>query len=666
MTSEKSTPKKIKSLKAQKPYNVMLSRQENEQPIIEIPLRKNKTLEITNLKLSVFDSKGIKLAVPMNDVRSITPLNKKKIRIQYYTHIQNVKYGAIPKRKYVDYDLEKPKVSALQLCHKIKNEHEKLNTFSKNDKGLLLLQPQEHIVITYQDVDTSEGKGMLCVTNVGLALETDKGIIFDVPYERMLLVTDHKKDKIRVLWQNSQAFPQNLKHSFDFKIPKKLDRSTASSVIRQEFANWRQQSGWEFVQLEKKYGNISYDELYNLARSKNPEIERYFFLHAIHTFGFLSPDFTFQDTGVIGCCKLAGLDVSLIADVSPEELEQRKESRQKCDLYEKLLQERKLHIDEVESMEKDCKNTEDFKKLQDTKDYKEHRNAITELEQQDIFKNWESYRLKIHANSIQAVERRSRIIYKKWCETHYPLQNFTDWYDDKWITYLLEKLNTPQGHDPVIPDTTLTYDFVSDALKNRNRNRTTLSNFAAPEDIPPEQVWNNCWYDKKHKMYYVADDNMTENLSKHAESDPDHSQTMMGRRVWGFAEDQVEMFCGFPSIKHDTSRDTDEYDNVTTVISTGEILRVLMYKTRNYILPILKDEDITEEMALKYGNLIYQSAEMKCLPRHDGTGFWGSPKLLEFFAKKYSFADIPLNEVVRRNLFTIEIGPCLNAQIPMA
>ena len=160
------------------------------------------------------------------------------------------------------------------------------------------------------------------------------------------------------------------------------------------------------------------------------------------------------------------------------------------------------------------------------------------------------------------------------CETHHPLQNFTDWYDDKWITYLLEKLNTPQGHDTVNPGATLTHDLLSDELKDRNRNRTTLSNFAAPEDIPPEDVWNNCWYDKRHKMYYVADDNMTENLSNHANSDPDHSQTMMGRRVWGFAEVQVDMFCGFPSIKHDTGYDSDEYYDITTVRSTGEILRV--------------------------------------------------------------------------------------------
>jgi len=206
---------------------------------------------------------------------------------------------------------------------------------------------------------------------------------------------------------------------------------------------------------------------------------------------------------------------------------------------------------------------------------------------------------------------------------------------------------------------------LSDRLKIRNRNRTTLSNFAAPEDIPPEQVWNNCWYDKKHKMYYVADDNMTENLSKHAESDPDHSQTMMGRRVWGFAEDQVEMFCGFPSIRHDTGDESDEYDNVVIVRSTGEIIRVLMYKTRNYILPILKDEDITEEMATKYGSLIYHSAEMSLLPILDGRGFWGSPKLLEFFAKKYSFADIPLNELVRRTLASIEAYLSFDPRAPI-
>ena len=72
----------IISLKGDKPYVNMLAPQVNEREIITLPLKKKQTMEITNIKLSVHDSKKIKFSTLMINVRSITPIKKDKIKIQ--------------------------------------------------------------------------------------------------------------------------------------------------------------------------------------------------------------------------------------------------------------------------------------------------------------------------------------------------------------------------------------------------------------------------------------------------------------------------------------------------------------------------------------------------------------------------------------------------------
>ena len=661
--TESFTPKTIKSLKAQKPYYVMLARQENEKPIIEIPLKKHKTMEITNLKLAVFDSKNIKLRIPVQNIRSIVPLKKDKIRIQYYEQVQNNDPIVTFKRKYVDYDLEKPELSALQLCHKIKSGHERLNTWSKNDKGLLLLQPQEHIVITYRDVKTNKGRGLLYVTNVGLSLETDEGIVFDVPYEHIMLVTDHKKDKIRILYKDYPEEHDMRKHSFDFKLPKKLDRNTASSLIRKEFGDWRKKNGWEFVQLQKKFGELSYDELYNLIIIENPDYIKYMNLHVEHTFGFHALKFSLLDFDIIQSCKLAGLDIDVIKDISAEELQYRKEAQEYEVQYRKLYIKAKMYKDELEILEKTCQSADDFKKLHKSKEYTKLQDMIKEIESNPILADADERVAEFVGKALQAFDRRVRKIYDEWCKNN-PLQEFADEYDYKWISYLLQKLNTTQGHKPL--DTgKLSYDILQEELNVMDRNKTTLANFSAPDGIPQEHIWNNCWYDESHKIYYTQDDNLDERLQNKADSDPDHSQTMIGRRVWGFAEDQVEMFCGFPSVKVDSGYDDDEDFQVTYVRDTGKPLTQKEYRTRNLILPILREADMNEEMAVKYGSLSYQATEIRCSIKPSGSFGWLTPRLLKLYGDRFGFATIPINERVRRALFSVECYLSFDVQAPL-
>ncbi len=638
----------------------MLARQENERSIIEIPLKKEKTMEVTNLKLSVFDSKNIKLSIPIQNIRSISPLKKDKIRIQYHEKIQNATYQNVFKRKYIDYSLDKPTISALQLCHKIKTDHEKLNTWGKNEHGLLIMQPQEHVVVTFDDVNTSKGKGLLYVTNVGLALETSEGIIFDVSYEQFLLVTDHKKDSIRVIWKDFEDQPDFMKHSFDFKLSKKLDRSTASSLIKSEFSQYRKKTGYDFIQLEKKYGNLSHEELYNLRKTDNPEFTKYISLHVPHTYGYNAIKFSQLEGGDIIACKLAGLDVDIIKNISEEEKTQRKEANQHYDYYNKIQKEIKLHKDELERLEKTCNSADEFKKMKNSKEYKTVQKSIDELYQNNPeIENHDEFMNIIIGNALTSSDKKTKIIYDEWCKK-YPLENFTDDYDDKWIHYLLEKLNTVQGHDP-ISSTLLTYDKLYEELKVRDRNRMTLSNFAAPDGIPAEHIWNNCWYDEKYKIYYVQDDNLSEKLQDKADSDPDHSQTMIGRRVWGFAEDQITMFCGFPSVKVDTPN-KDHLSQVTIERKTGKLITYNVSKIRNFILPVLRDEDINDEMAEKFGALSYRTTEIQCCIEPCGDFAWLTPKMLKLYGKRFNFAEIPINERVRRAIYAVECDGRFNVQ----
>ncbi len=643
----------------------MLARQEDEHSIIEVPLKKKKTLEVTNLKLSVFDSKNIKLVIPIQHVRSISPQKKDKIRIQFYEQRPNKIYGSVLHRRYVDYDLDQPEISAQQLCYKILQEHERINTWGKNDHGLLIMQPQEHIVITYSDVKTSKGTGLFYVTNVGLALETAEGIVFDVPYERFILVTDHKKDKIRIIWKDFEAQPDMWKHFFDFTMPKKLDRNTASSLIRSEFARYRKKIGFEFVQLEKKYGNMGYEDLYNLSKTNNPEFGRYLDLHVEHTFGFRTSEFALLDARKIFTCKLAGLNINLITNISDEEMTQRKESREYWINHNKIQREVKLHKDELERLEKTCKNADDFKKLKNSPEYTDVQKTLDDLYgNHPELENHDEVMSNILGNALTASDRRTKIIYDEWCK-NMPLENFTEEYDDKWISYLLEKLNTKQGHDPIgINNMILNYEKLQEEIKIRDRNRTTLANFAAPENIPAEHIWNNCWYDEKHKIYYVQDDNLDERLQNKADSDPDHSQTMIGRRVWGFAEDQVTMFCGYPSVKA-ASGEEDYLDQVTVDRKTGKPLTETVYKIRNFILPILREEDINDEMAEKSGKLLYRATEIQCCIRSSGIFGWFTPKMLKLYGKRFNYAEIPIDERVRRAIFAVQCDGRFDVQAPL-
>ena len=366
-----------KSLKPQKTYNdIMLARQEQEREIITVPLRKKEILEITSVKLSVYDSKNIKLSVPVFNVRSITPIKKDKIKIQFYEPKILSNGNTIQKRKYLEYKLEKSDFTAMHVCRKILKEYERLNSRSANRYGFLLLHGWEHIVSVYHDTKTNKGTGLLYVTNAGLVLETDEGVIFDVPYQYVELVTDHKK-KVRIVWREPWNSYNNFR--FDLQMDKKTDRDVVRIQIRDAFVRYRKKIGHEFIELEKKYESISYDEIYNLINTRNPEYQRYLLLHVGHTFGYVSPKFETSDSQNIVTCKLAGYDLDIISDISEEEAVQRKKS---LDFSVKTVQGNKKwkELEDVQlEMESQCSDKDEFAKLSKSKEYKKIISAKDDL-----------------------------------------------------------------------------------------------------------------------------------------------------------------------------------------------------------------------------------------------------------------------------------------------
>jgi len=357
----------------------MLAVQANESTIIIVTLKKNRTLEVTTQRLAVHDSKSIKLGLAFSDIRSITPLKKDKIRIQFYKEKQLSNGNIILERKYADYTFDNSEFSAQQVCHKIKSEYERLSTWSKNEHGVLIMQPHEHILDVFDNTKTNQGEGLFYITNVGVALETHEGVVYDVSYDKIKLFTRIKNNKIRIVWEEHGTIFKEFK--FDFAIDKKLNRDGIMKMLNDAFQGYRKKTGFIFVQLEEKFSKISPDEMYTLTTSQNPEFDEYLRLHVSHTFGFRSHWFTEHDKKIIRACKIAGISVDLIKDIPDDEMQQRRNALEYEVKYLKYLDSLKIYTDSLDRMEKQCSDVSDLKKIQNTKEYMEISKSIDKLKE---------------------------------------------------------------------------------------------------------------------------------------------------------------------------------------------------------------------------------------------------------------------------------------------
>ncbi len=625
----------------------MLALMPGEIQIMEVPLKKNKTLSASNTRIVVYGNDGMTFAAPIETVRSVTPIKKDAVRIQHYSQ----KADGSAKREFSDYKLHDSKYSAAQVCHKIVREYEKLETFATNAKGLLILKPHEHIITTYSDAKTNQGKGLLYVTNLGIALEVpDEGVVCDVPFENFSLVTALKKKKIRIVWYEGSS-----KFKFDFEIG--AGRDDIMSMMQNALDQHRTNTGYHFLQLEQKYSKLTPDEFYALAQSANPEFFDYLRRHAIHTFGFYAVKFTDGDESVIMACKMLGYPIEMISDISDEEMNQRKTTYDSALRYTNFIAEWRGQKAELDSLEKQCSTADDLKVLQKTEKYKKIQESMDSLcRENSEFGDYGAYKMELQASAwgLQADDRRSQIIYEKWCESN-PLPDISDdVYDESWVRYLSEKLNNSKGRNPLVTSHPH-FEHLQDDIKTKNRNASTLEMFTAPEGIPDEDIYNNCWHDRRSKMWYVQNDNLNEHLRNAAVSDPDHSQHVCGRRVWGFSEDVVEMFCGLPavSVQYD---EKDYYYRVKVSRRTGREVNYLSKAILPFILPILREEDVTEERASHNGKWVRETSALAYSVDSTGSELNRTPKEYELYCKKWGFVHLPIAERVRRAVFSVMSG----------
>lgn len=667
MTENHTDTNPIKSLKRNTHYNSMLALVQHEKEIVILPLKKKKTMEITNLKLSIHNSKKFKSSILMSNVRSITAQKKDKIRIQFYERKVLSNGITIFKRKYVDYSLEKNDFSATHICKKIQKEVESPDTKSTNRYGFLMMQEMEHIIEAYPNIKTNKGIGLLYITNVGVYLETDEGVEFDVSYDHISLITDHKK-KVRILWQEPWNSRNNFK--FDFEMNKKLDSNVIRIQIQNAFSSYRKKIGHEFIQLDQRYSKLSYDEMFSLVNVRNPEFKKYLQLHVNHTFGSSTPNFDALDLQDLLSCKLLGYDLELIRDISEEEKTQRKESLEFFTQLTKYNKKQKELYDVQLEMESTCKDKDSFIELRKSKKYINILSALDDLKNNpeistlDTIDDFEEKKLIHTATALRAHDKRTISLYQKWSKD-VPLIKSEDEYDSAWMNHLIQQLNCEHGLVETF-GSTITLNDLQDGMKIRDRNVTTLSSFVKPEDIADEDIYNNCWHDRTNKIWYVYDDNLDERLKEQAISDPDLSQGMLGRRVWGFGEDQVVMFAGFPSIVLKGSAvEEDTLDSVTCDRETGINSTYLSTKMRSFILPILKETDITEELMNSFGSFTLQTEAMLYCIGSEGGREWMTPQMHKFYTKKYNLAEIAIAERVRRAIFASKTGGWFYAKTPL-
>ena len=622
--------------------------------ITSIPIQDNKTLEVTSSMIKIYKDKETTWAITIDSVRSIKPTDA-GICIHY---IDDDEPNPI-KCERETFNLATKKITAEEICQKIFKELVSQKILPKNDKGLLYIRPDEHIISTYSNVSIDNEIGLLYITNKGIVHETDHEISIDLSFEHITFIKDNKKG-ITIGWDHALPYLNDPILYFEIILPKSIDRGKLFLLIREHFTNFESNGKYNFLKMDKYYSNLTQNELYKLIKSENKKFFRYIKMHTRFTFGDFSPYFSEMESKLIIACKLQKWNINLIADKTTAEERQRIFTQRHIRLSKFIKKGLGPYKKDMEQLAKDDSNSD---KVRDR--LKQDVDFLTLHEKlDDIRDNNQDLVLvgacinKGRAESMRYYDKRVEILYKKWCKK-VPLQKFTNEYDDEWIYYLLDKLNTPLGHDPIDPNC-IEYRRIIDLLENRDGTRALLEDFSPPPNTKKKNIYNNCWYDEKQKMWYL-DDNVSETLQRVSDSDPDKSYRTIGRYVWGFKKSKVKLFCGFPSV---ICKTPGEDTNVTISISrnTGQLVRQRFQEYINYILPVVGDKDSNPEMEAKLGEMIYQSTDFQNTIHPTGTSMIHTPKLLKFACKRFGFADLPLNERVRRGVFSVQTGLFFNPE----
>ncbi len=556
-----------------------------EQIIIKTTLNDNEVLVITNKRVRVYNNRVIRLDLDLDEVIAITP-RENSITIHYIRE----NYGSNPvKCDMAAYDLVGRRFTSLQLCSKIFKELLRPVLFTENER-YLCLEPDEYIEEMYKDSLKIKDHGTLYITNFRIIFEADVGALYSLSFELVSYVGIYRNG-IDVQWDYPLAnFYDPIRH-FRIALPKDVDRNSVSLLIKQQFAGYDLTGDSTFAELNEYYSNLEREELYKLAREEDKDLDNYITNCIKFVFGVSSPIFLSLDKKLILACKLHGWDIDLVSTLTREEINQRIFAKRIELIYDFLIENLDT-IQNVKPLDGPIWSGPGYVPTQDIRDLEVLAMSVRLFIHNPEISERERNENRAHAEALRYYDKRVAILYKEWCE-NVPLPDFTDECDDEWIKYLLKRSDNPRGRAP-INENVLEHNLLEEKLIERDKNRITLANFSTPDDIPERDIYNNCWYDKHDEMWYIQDDNLPEHMYDIIDWDPDKSEQMIGRRVWGIQKYKVEMFCGYPCLKF--LREDTQYLPIATSRKTGQHSRLRIEKIGYYAIPILRDTDITSRM----------------------------------------------------------------------
>ena len=619
---------------------------------------KDGTLEVTNKRLGYYSPDKLHWQIPLYSIRSISPVKNKGIRIQVTMQQEGIDTRD---RRQIEL-IVKDDRSVQQICHDIIDSLAEKHIIPQNEYGLLYLQPNEHVISVFDSCKTNQGTGKLYITDSAIALETIEGISFDLPFEQITIVSKIKKNKLRLVWQEfNRVKNKKEEHKFDITLPKDVDTYETVLLIQNTIEDFKLVSNHVFVEYEKRYNEMSPDKLHeeyrNMLRSENSQLAIYLGMYAKYMWGWTQDTYYYIDRDLIFACKYLGYDTKIIHEQTEQEKKDRMYARHVYQTYKSVEKQILPYIEEINTLKQTL--GDDYEKDKKYKKALKMYNQILSDENGDIYKRVNDYKKIIDKNALKFYDERVQIIYSRWCESN-GLKDFET--DDDWINYLLGKYNDTIGKNTI--EGQLNSDDLNNMIKIRDRNRSTIASFSAPEHIPKSDVYNNGWYDKERDVWWIQNDNMPEPLQKLAEHELDDSQGIIGRRVWGFKGSDIDMVCGFPAIRVETNQD-DDYDIVYNDRETGNIITYEKYKTKKYIIVIIQDTDITMDFIDNIGSIMFESAEIQCNIRNMGVLSEFTKKQQELFNKKYGLPILPINERVRRNIFQINTSCQFYGKAPM-
>lgn len=651
----------------------------NEHTIATIPLKKKYLMTVTSHKLTISHKDLTELVIPLSDVRAIIPIKKDKIRIQFR--------NAANMRMYVEHTMDKPQYSATQVCHNILQEHDTLSTWGKNTHGMLLLKPGEDIVHAIPDTDSKQGKGILYITSTGVAFETSTGIECDIPYDIVSLVTQVKRDRVRIVWreavQQTTGREKSKEFKLDFHMPSGVGCPQTITMITNTISAYRNKMGFRFAELDHFFSGMSNEELYAAACEHMPDLTEYLQRYAVKMYGYTVEWFAGCDRLLILACKLLSIDTEVISHISKEEQQDRNQAVRICAMVRKRDEDLKKCKDTIKQMEDGCTTTSDLKKMTESSQYKEIVGRIKDLKEAVGHPKFAEYDPRImdapsaeqlsgydtiftentarvvdevySVLSLRSADRRIEMLYDEWCKTN-AAPDVRDEYDPKYLEYLLHVTDNHRGRriGPSGRKAVINFEDIHYAIKTRDRHSSILGKFEKPEGIPDDQVYNNCWFDKEADMWYVFGD-MLPYMEKWADTDPDASQNVCGRRVWGFKSERVDKWWGWPSVRM-IFGDAESMLPFQKSRRDGQTLYHVRLDERGTFLPVLREDDIQQVMERFRSTTVLTTEALRYTVVGSGYVYYCTPRQYDHHCAIHKVNKPPVSERLRRAKFLLDSG----------